>query len=102
MIFKFLFFALVLTMTLNAFSQTPPLEPGVSQTLAKWRAANYSDVRYKLNITLEKGAPLMRGEIEIRVNISEAGAKSDLILDWRTTQFQNDKDKPYANVVGVN
>jgi aminopeptidase N len=84
-------------------AQTPfPLEPGVSQTMAKWRAANYSDVRYKLNITLEKGAPLMKGEIEIRVNLTEEGAKNDLVLDWRTTQFANDKDKPFANVVAVN
>ncbi|HVE57226.1 MAG TPA: M1 family aminopeptidase [Pyrinomonadaceae bacterium] len=80
----------------------PPLEAGVSQSLAKWRAANYSDVRYKLNITLEKAAPLMKGEIEIRVNLTEEGAKNDLILDWRTTQFQNDKDKPDAEVFEVN
>lgn len=38
----------------------------------------------------------MTGDIEIRVNLTETGAKNDLILDWRTTQFQNDKDKPYA------
>ena len=87
----------------TVFAQTmPPIETGVSQNLAKWRAANYSDVRYKLNITLEKGAPLMKGDIEIRVNVSEEGAKRDLILDWRTTSFANDKDKPYANVVAVN
>ena len=89
-------------MTLNLFAQSPPLETGVSRNLAKWRAANYSDVRYKLNITLEKGAPLMKGNIEIHVNLTEEGAKNDLILDWRTRQFQNDKDKPYANVVAVN
>jgi aminopeptidase N len=86
----------------SVFAQTPPLETGVSQTLAKWRAAHYSDVRYKLNITLEKGAPLMKGEIEIRLNIDAEGAKSDLILDWRTTAFANDKDKPFANVITVN
>ena len=39
----------------------PPIETGVSKTLAKWRAAHYLDIRYKLNITLEKGAPLMKG-----------------------------------------
>jgi len=90
-------------MTVSTFAQTaPPIETGVSQTLAKWRAANYSDVRYKLNITLEKGAPLMRGDIEIRVNLTEEGAKNDLILDWRTTQFSNDKDKPFAYVNEVN
>ena len=95
-------FIALLFLSMNAFSQTPLIEPGVSQTLARWRAAHYSDVRYKLNLTLEKGAPLMKGTIEIRVNLSETGAKNDLVLDWRTTQFQNDKDKPFANVTGVN
>src|SRR6476620_2245549 len=96
-------FVFVLIMTISAFPQTqPPIETGVAQTLAKWRSANYSDVRYKLNITLEKGAPLMKGEIEISVKLTETGAKNDLILDWRTTQFQNDKDNPFADVRAVN
>ena len=101
-----LLFLLILMPTLfsaSIRSQTaPPLETGVSQTLAKWRAANYSDVRYKLNITLEKGAPLMKGKIEISVKLTDEGAKNDLILDWRTTQFANDKDLPFANVIVVN
>lgn len=101
---KLIFFAFILLMiTISNDAQSlPPIEAGVSQTLARWRAANYSDVRYKLNITLEKGAPLMKGEIEIRVSLSDEGAKNDLILDWRTTQFQNDKDKPFAFVTQFN
>jgi aminopeptidase N len=97
----FLFFLMLMTTEIT-FAQAPPVEPGVSQTLAKWRAANYSNVRYKLNLTLEKQAPLIKGEIEIRVTLTEEGAKSPLALDWRTTQFERDKDKPFANVVGVN
>ena len=102
MLLRFFTLAFVLLMTTTIFAQTPPIETGVSQSLAKWRSANYSDVRYKLNITLEKGAPLMKGDIEIRVNLTDAGAKNDLILDWRTTQFANDKDEPFAKVVAVN
>ncbi len=101
MLLRLLILALIV-MTTSIFAQTPPIETGVSHTLAKWRAANYSDVRYKLNITLEKGAALMKGDIEIRVNLTEIGAKNDLILDWRTTQFANDKDKPFADVIAVN
>src|SRR5215213_2364863 len=96
------FLMLMMTETTCAQNPLPPVEPGVSQTLAKWRAAHYSDVRYKLNLTLEKQSPLMWGTIEISVKLNEEGAKNDLVLDWRTTAFQNDKDKPYANVVGVN
>ncbi|HZH33725.1 MAG TPA: hypothetical protein VEX64_02735, partial [Pyrinomonadaceae bacterium] len=45
--------------------QTPPIEAGVSRELARWRAAHYKDVRYKLNLTLEKMSPRLKGTIEI-------------------------------------
>lgn len=96
----FLFFTFMTLGTI--FGQMPPLETGVSQDLAKWRSANYSDIKYKLDITLGKGAPLMRGDIEVSVTLTDEGAKNDLVLDWRTTQFQNDKDKPFAEVEKVN
>ena len=104
MFFKCFFGLLLMAIFSNQIlAQTmPPIEAGVSHELAKWRAANYSNARYKLDITLEKGAPLMKGEIEIRVDLSDEGVKNPLILDWRTTQFENDKDKPFANVVEVN
>lgn len=101
--FSRILFLIILVMTTSIFAQTaPPLETGVSQDLAKWRSANYSDVRYKLNITLEKNAPLMKGEIEISVKLTDEGAKNPLMLDWRTTAFANDKDKPAADVLEVN
>ena len=92
----------LIIMNFSTFSQQPPIESGVPLALAQWRAKHYSDIRYKLNLRLEKGAPLMKGDIEIRVNLTEEGAKNDLILDWRTTQFENDKDKPFANVTSLN
>jgi len=95
-------FCLMMILTGKTLAQMPPLETGVSQSLAKWRGANYSDVRYKLDITLEKGAPLMRGTIEVSVKLTDEGKQNDLVLDWRTTQFANDKDKPFAEVEKVN
>lgn len=64
-------------------AQDLKIEAGVPRELARWRALHYSDVRYKLNITLEKGAPLMKGFLEIRVTLDEEGAKNHLYLDWR-------------------
>ena len=71
----------------------PPIEPGVSHDLAAWRAAHYADIRYKLNLTLEKMSPVLKGTIEIRVNIgtrtllsaspASAGELPPIILDWR-------------------
>ncbi|MBK9164589.1 MAG: ERAP1-like C-terminal domain-containing protein [Acidobacteria bacterium] len=94
----------VLLITMTAFSQAPtlpPIEPGVPLELAKWRAAHYSDVRYKLNLTLEKMSPVLKGTIEIRVNVSEppasAGGQSagsqtpPIILDWRRIRGHEDK-----------
>src|SRR5688572_12178792 len=64
-----------------AQAQTPPIEPGVSHDLAKWRAAHYSDVRYKLNLTLEKMSPVLKGTIEIRLKVPHG--QTPIILDWR-------------------
>src|SRR5688572_26620663 len=94
----FPFALLILLSALNVFTQTPPLEPGVSLELARWRAAHYSDVRYKLNLTLEKMSPVLKGTMEITVNVSPLpkgamfgnGLKKDagppvtpIVLDWR-------------------
>ncbi|HMJ08265.1 MAG TPA: M1 family aminopeptidase, partial [Pyrinomonadaceae bacterium] len=85
------------------FAQTPPIEPGVSHELATWRAARYSDVRYKLNLTLEKMSPVLKGTIEIRVKTygdpvdptKGRGIQyfhiAPIILDWR-------KIKGYENL----
>jgi Aminopeptidase N len=84
----------VLLAPLSMYSQPvqPPIEPGVSHELAKWRAAHYSDVRYKLNLTLEKMSPVLKGTIEIRVKLSEAtGSNVPIILDWRKIKGHEDK-----------
>ncbi len=57
----------------------PPLENGVSQKLAVWRAANYSDVRYKLDLVIEKKAPTLKGTIEISLK----SKTNRIVLDWR-------------------
>ncbi|HMO80683.1 MAG TPA: M1 family aminopeptidase [Pyrinomonadaceae bacterium] len=88
-------------------SSLPPIEPGVSLELARWRAAHYSDVRYKLNLTLEKVSPVLKGTIEIRVNVKssppyEGGVAapavsgggrggSPIILDWRKIKGHEEK-----------
>src|SRR6476646_1915180 len=78
------YFFFILMCPIFAFSQTPPLEPGVSHDLAQWRAAHYSDVRYKLNLTLEKMSPVLKGTIEIRVHVNApAYGAMPIILDWR-------------------
>jgi aminopeptidase N len=85
----------ILFLAAFAYAQTPPVEPGVSHELAKWRAARYSDVRYKLNLTLEKMSPVLKGTMEIR--LTSMGRPVDpgkgrglqyfhvppIILDWR-------------------
>ncbi|HMT07250.1 MAG TPA: M1 family aminopeptidase [Pyrinomonadaceae bacterium] len=83
-------FLVICFCAVGLYAQTPPIEPGVSQELAKWRAAHYSDVRYKLNLTLEKMSPVLKGTMEIRVGVrtllsaSAPGAEiPPIILDWR-------------------
>jgi len=81
---------ILLLLTLGVSAQTPPIEPGVSHELAKWRAARYSDVRYKLELTLEKMSPVLKGTIEIRVKVNTALGEHGtvpwgvpIVLDWR-------------------
>ena len=112
---KLLILLTALFMPLPVFSQTPPIEPGVSHELAIWRAAHYSDVRYKLNLTLEKMSPVLKGTIEIRVNVGtrtpssatpQAGEVPPIILDWRKIRgheddiddFQCDSQWPHCRV----
>ncbi len=125
---KVLLFALSLfVMSSSIFAQTPPIEPGVSQELARWRAVRYSDVRYKLNLTLEKMSPVLKGTMEIRVKLSEppasAGGQKDggtptpetqvpspaspqrgeippIILDWR--KIKGHEEKSTVSNVSVN
>jgi aminopeptidase N len=97
MLLRILFIILSL-MTTNVFAQMPPVEPGVSQNLAKWRSANYSDVRYKLNLTLEKMSPVLKGTMEIRVNVSAppasaGGSGAAIVLDWRKIRGKEDLSK---------
>ena len=98
-----------------SIGQTPAIEPGVSHELAIWRAAHYSDVRYKLNLTLEKMSPVLKGTIEIRVKVSEplaawngdsaqnrrrcggSSRPTPIILDWRKIAG-HEKDSTISNV----
>ncbi|HEX6278801.1 MAG TPA: M1 family aminopeptidase, partial [Pyrinomonadaceae bacterium] len=86
---------LVMALSVSAFAQAPPIEPGVSQELAKWRAAHYSNVRYKLNLTLEKMSPVLKGTIEIRLQYAaEACAECPpryIVLDWRKIRGHEEK-----------
>ena len=69
---KLLLLTLLLVMcALPVFAQMPSITTGVSHDLAIWRAAHYSDVRYKLNLTLEKMSPVLKGHIEIRVKVGD-------------------------------
>ena len=93
----------------------PRIGPGVSHDLDVWRAAYYSDVRYKLNLTLEKMSPVLKGTIEIIVNMgsrttgstdgtrtpssasSQSGEIPPIILDWRKIAG-HEKDSTISNV----
>ena len=103
----------ILLCVIGVASQTPALETGVSHTLAKWRAEHYSDIRYKLNLTLEKMSPVLKGTIEIRVRIEgekgsggegeqkaetrPVGSVPPIILDWRKIAG-HEKDSTISNV----
>src|SRR5437868_617448 len=90
-------------MSAQAQMQPETLAPGVSQELAKWRSARYSDVRYKLNLTLEKMSPVLKGSMEIRVKLAAqaetrpVGSVPPIILDWRKITG-HEKDSTVTNI----
>ena len=59
----------------------PPLEPGVSRELARWRAQRYHDVRYDVALALAAPVSKVEGKLELRVAVR--GKPVDLVLDWR-------------------
>ena len=59
----------------------PDIAPGVTQDLARWRAAHYRDVAYALEFELRAGAEAVDGRVEVRVSFR--GEPVDLVLDWR-------------------
>jgi aminopeptidase N len=65
-------------------NETADPQPGVARELARLRAAHYSNVRYRLNVSLYPGEELMKGSEEIRVTLD--GEVNELVLDWRTAQ----------------
>ncbi|MEO8627802.1 MAG: M1 family aminopeptidase [Betaproteobacteria bacterium] len=66
-----------------ASAGVPPGEPapGVSHTLAIWRASRYSQIEYAVQLDLRSPFDSLRGELRISVNIGLLDA--DLLLDWR-------------------
>ena len=100
--------ALTISAQTPAGSEPPPIKPGVPHDLAIWRAAHYSDVRYKLDLTLEKMSPVLKGTIEIKVNVAgtrtllsaspaSAGELPPIILDWRKLSG-HERDSTISNV----
>jgi aminopeptidase N len=65
----------------HAAAAAPPLEPGVSRELARWRARHYADVRYALDLTIAAPVKRLEGSVEIRVSLR--GRPVDIVLDWR-------------------
>ena len=75
-------------------------QPGVARELARFRAAHYSNVRYKLHVSLVPGAELMKGSEEIRVTLD--GAVTELVLDWRTAPPKDGQGKGRVWDIEVN
>src|SRR5215471_4115477 len=65
----------------------PALKPGVDHQMARWRAVNYSDVHYSLDVKVLPGAPRIIGKEEMRVKLKDAS--QDLIIDWRVAIRDN-------------
>ena len=66
---------------MSAPAQTNGPEEGIARDLARRRAANISDLRYRLNLELEPAAPRLKGRVEIHLHLADAS--QPLALDFR-------------------
>ena len=60
---------------------SPRIEPGVSHSLAQWRAQRYAQVAYGLRIAIADAADRLEGELEVGLTLR--GDPVDIVLDWR-------------------
>jgi hypothetical protein len=64
-----------------ALAQTaPPLEPGVSLALARWRAGLIREPRYALELRIDERRRRASGRLSLAVELAR---RADLVLDWR-------------------
>ncbi|HEY6863455.1 MAG TPA: M1 family aminopeptidase [Burkholderiales bacterium] len=59
----------------------PPVGPGISRALAAWRAPRYRDVRYSLDLEVDRDAARLAGTVQIELTL--ASPPPDVVLDWR-------------------
>jgi len=80
-------------MTINTQAQQVA-DPGtgVPRELARRRAEHYRDVHYALNISLTPGAPMLRGDAQIRMVLAEG--TDQIILDWRVNPIKEGQPLP--------
>src|SRR5262245_44156911 len=80
-------FQLGATMMANAEANNQDLwGEGVSRELARHRAANISDLSYKLKFDLVPGSPRIKGREEIKLKLNNAA--DPVILDFRDLDGQ--------------
>lgn len=73
--------ALLAAIAVAEAAAAPSIEAGISRELARWRASQYGDVRYALDLRID--APVTRVEGTVEIGLVLRGKPVDLVLDWR-------------------
>src|SRR5438067_2103495 len=105
MILRFIITILLLTFTcatLYGADRDPNADPqpGVARDLARFRAAHYSNVRYRLDLSVFPDAEMMQGSEEIHVTLD--GEVDQLVLDWRVAAAKERQSVARAWEIEVN
>lgn len=99
-------FSLMTILSSTPTAKEPEIVPGVSKRLAEWRAEHYSEVRYKVDLVLQKMSPVLKGKIEVRLRVragaDDAGTRGrgdavdvPVILDWRKISGHKEKSRVF-------
>jgi aminopeptidase N len=97
--FGFLLLIFFASMVNGQTARPKEWQPGVPRDLAVWRAAHYSDVRYKISVSLGPNASVMSGDLEVRVKVANP---VDLVLDWRPAARRDNQPGGSVAEISVN
>ncbi len=77
---RLLFAFLLSLLSVGASLAAPPVDPGISQALASWRASRYADIHYGISARVAESADRVTLDVTVVVSLETI---DPIVLDWR-------------------
>lgn len=77
---RLLFAFLLILHSAGIAMAAPPIDPGITEELATWRASHYADIRYDIHARVAESVD--RLDVDVTLDVS-LGSAVPIVLDWR-------------------